>query len=455
LSLLQQQMWSLEITAPAPGFYNDSIRHRFDEPVDVPLLGEALQYVVDRHESLRTRFPTDATGPYQSILPSMTVDLAVTDLRGPAAGDRSRELGTLVSSEHQNPFDVARGPVFRARLFLLDGGGGDLSLTLHHLISDETSLSLLLADLLDAYRDLRAGEKPRDLDLGIQYADFAVWESRWFTNKRRVAQSDYWMNKLGGLAPFRALPYSEAEPAAVSAVDLSLAPDLEDFVLADDLRAGLVRLARACRTGLSVVCLAAVESLMTLSTGDVDTVVMTTYAGRDRPELQQVVGLFGGVGFLRTDLSGDPAFEVVLRRARASMLGLLENHHLPVVEVIEMLAAAGTDLDLQRVPVAFHFFHAAERWEPGTTVVARPPAGDGPADDPDAAAKPLDFRFYDDGHRLWCRLGYHAGCFEPGVIDVLIGDLRRLLEAVATDPLLRLSDLPVTPVPITPLPVAG
>jgi len=450
MSLLQQQIWSLEKSAPSPGFYNDSVHHRFVVPVDTAVLTDALAYVVDRHEALRTRFPTDAAGPYQSIRPALAVDLALTDLGGVRATDRPRELARLASQEHQAPFDVAGGPLLRARLFLLDNDTSELALTLHHLISDATSLSLLSTDVVDAYTALRAGRRPELAPLVIQYADFAVWQQKWFNEKREQAQRDYWASKLVGVTGARSLPYSSSgHGMAAPVVDLTVAPHIEGFLVADDLRARLVHLARVAKAGLSVVCLAAVEALMALSTGDTDTLVITSYSGRDRPELEPALGLFGGLGFLRTDLSGNPPFETVLRRARASMLGLLENHHLPIVTVIDMLATRGTNLELSSVPVAFHFFHASERWEPGVTVVARPPEGNGPLDSEDEAAKPLDFQFFDDGRHTWGRLGCHADCFEPGMIDTLLADLHRLLEAVSEDPLIRLSDLPVTVVEVT------
>ncbi len=444
MSLLQEQLWSLEECSPSPGFYNESIHHRFGEPVDAGALAGALMYVVDRHEALRTRFPNHGAGPYQSIRPSLPVELPITDLRSAAERERHRELLQLSSLEHHTPFDLAGGPLFRARLFLLDKASSELVLTLHHLICDATSLSLLMSDVVGATASLMAGETPDLPPLLIQYADYAVWERRWFTDNRERAQREWWMGKLGGVADRRALPYSRSGPeAAAPVVDLTVAPVARSFRVADDLRARLVELARASKTGLSVVCLAALQALMALSTGDTDTVVITTYSGRDRHELEPVVGVFGGFGFLRTDLSGNPPFEAVLRRARASMLGLLENHHLPILTVIELLRAAGMKLELMDVPVAFHFFHAAERWAPGVTVVATPPE-DGPLlDVQDQAAKPLDFRFFDDGRHTWGRLDFHASCFEAGAIDTLVADLFGVLAAVSENPLIRLCDLPV------------
>lgn len=449
MSLLQQQLWSLEAHAPSPGFYNENVHHRLANPVDTGALAGALAYVVDRHEALRTRFPTDGSGPYQSVRPSLAIDLPVADLRSLPAEPRRRELARLASLEHLTPFNVADGPLLRARLFLLDDATSELALTLHHLICDATSLSLLMSDVIDSYAALIAGRGPDLPRLLIQYADFAVWEQKWFTERRDRAQRDWWASKLGGVAETRSLPYSRANSGVAPVVDLNVTPDVKGFRMADDLRARLAELARGSKTGLSVVCLAAVEALMAVSTGDTDTLLMTTYSGRDRHELEPVLGLFGGFGLLRTDLSGDPPFEAVLRRARASMLGLLENHHLPILWVIDMLRAGGTNLRLAGIPVAFHFFHAAERWAPGVTVVATPPEDDAPLDVGDQAAKPLDIRFFDDGRHAWGRVDYHASCFEPGAIDTLLADLFRLLEAVCDDPLIRLSDLPVAAIEMT------
>ena len=448
LSLLQGQMWHFETTSPTPGFYNEAIRHRLSRPVDTGMLREALGATVARHEALRTRFPADAGGPYQSIVASLTPELEVADLRAVAAADRENALARLAQTEQRMPFDLEAGPPFRFRLFRLTDDISELMICLDHMIADDTSMSLLLGDVL-AHHDALAAGRPADLPaLGVQYADFAVWQRKWFTPEREQAQRSYWRAKLAGVPETRAVPYGTEGPP--DSVDLRVPPQVHCLLLDRGLRARLAALARATATSLSVVCTAAVESLIALSTGDTDTVVLTTFGGRFRPEVERVVGLFGGFGFIRTDLSGDPPVEVVLRRARASVLGLMENHHLPVLDVIDEVRASGTHLGMPSVPVGVHFFHAShDRWIPGTSVIARPPDRPGPKGESTEAGKPLDIRFFDDGEMLWAMVHHHSELFEPGAVVRFASDLERVLEAMAGDPLLRLSELPVAPLPAT------
>jgi hypothetical protein len=445
LSLIQEHMWALEQWAPVPGFYNEVLRHWFPGPVDRAALARALGVLVRRHESLRTTFPLHAGQPYQSIGPPFEVELPVTDIGHVLPAEQAQELHRLQAAEQEIPFDVSQGPLFRARLFELGAGASELCVVFDHLVSDATSAAILDSELDEAYGAIVHG---RELEVStdqVDYADFAVWQRQWMTEERLHEHYDFWRAALRGLPSERRVPYRREirDSAAAEGSDLVMPPAMHAFTVVPDVHAALRRTQRSSGFVLAV---AAVAALVARSTGEPDILLVTSVGGRDRAELEGVVGLFGGTTVLRVDLSGDPAFEVVLRRARASVLGVLEHQHLPFSRVFDAVARDGIHPALSRVPVAVHFFHAApERWAPGTSVVARPPAVDGPVELelPDAS-KPLEFRFYDDGTSLWCELFYHRDQYGPDTAARVVADVQALLAAAAGDPSLRLSELPMS-----------
>lgn len=449
LSLVQEQMWQLQRWAPEPGFYNEALRHRLPGSISPEAVRAALAALVHRHESLRTSFPTFGGQPYQSIAPDAEVDLEVTDLRRLGPEERAAELRRISDADTVRPFDTVSGPVFRARLFLLDHESSELCMVLDHLVADATSAAILAGELDAVLAASATGEEPALPHKALDYADFAVWQRRWMTAERLLAHERYWVELLRDMAPARPVPYlgGVMDPVAVDDAELVSAPMRYDFLLPGALVASL---RRRTRSSPLVLAAAATAALVARTTADPDTVLVTSVSGRDRAELDPVVGLFGGHSVLRVVLDGDPPFAVVVRRARAALRGVLEHQQVPLSRIAGAVRASGTVLAPIAIPVAVHLFHAAHRrWAPGTSVVARPPVRNGPVvpDGPEAS-KPLELRFYDDGASLWGSLLHHPDKYDDRLAATVVADVEAVLAAAAADPLVRLSRLPVSSVAV-------
>jgi non-ribosomal peptide synthetase component F len=181
-----------------------------------------------------------------------------------------------------------------------------------------------------------------------------------------------------------------------------------------------------------------------------DVVLSTTMSGRQRNELEGLIGMFAGVGRLRTDLSGDPSFEVVVGRARDTVLGLFEHQDVPFMKVRDVLFP---DFPKQgdyartaaAIPIELLYFHAAhDHWAPGSGVIERP-GSEKPVDDLffRGQLQAMSVTFVDDGSQMWGHFSYKLDFYDDATVERLASDLERLLAVVAADPGLRLSELPV------------
>ena len=442
LSLSQEQMWRLETTADPPGLYNVTALHRFSGPVDTEALRQALGHLVDRHETLRTSFHTEDGRPCQSVAPSAHVALAVSDLGDLPAAQAEPELERMIAQQDSEPFDLSTAPLLRAHLYCLPDGRSVLAATLDHLVCDGTSAYTFLSEVTAAYEALASGHDPELRPLAVQYSDFAAWQRRWLTDDRLQAQLEYWKRKLEGMPLGPAVPFDRVPDEPTRRI--SYRPFAIDRSRADALR----RLARDTRSTVFVVVVAAVQALFARFGGQTDVVLSTTLSGRQRAELEGLIGCFHGVGRIRTDLSGDPAFEEVMARARESVLGLFEHQDVPFMRVRQAVLPdfprGGVDL-LAAVPVELQYFHTAhDEWTPGAAVVERP----GPAPGPDelffrGQLHPLNVTFLDDGDQLWGQFSYKVDFFDHETVDRLAAGLDAVLGAVTESPGLRLSELPV------------
>ncbi|MDQ3353052.1 MAG: condensation domain-containing protein [Actinomycetota bacterium] len=451
LSLPQEQMWRLEAQASPRGLYNVTAQHRFVGHVDQEALRRSLAHLVARHEILRTSFPSESGQPWQSIEAEVEVDLAVTDLGGIRPDRRDHELARRVGEEDSRPFDLEVAPLMRAHAFLLDDEGAEVAVTFDHLVSDGTSAYVFLSELAAAYAAFSQQREPHLRPLAVQYADFALWQRRSLTSARLDAELAYWKGILTGMPLGPALPFDRV-PTTLNR-HIVCRPIFVDPGAYRRLQ-GEVRRGRA---SVFVACVAALQAVASRMGATTDVVLSTTLSGRNRPELEGVIGFFAGVGRIRTDLSGDPSLRDVLARARDRVLGLFEHQDVPFMRVRDALLpdfpTQVTAVELMAVlPIEIQYFHVAhDEWTPGVAVVERP----GPDKGPDqlyfrGQLPPLSVTFLDDGARLWAECNYKVDFYDEATIERLAAGIEATMKALADRPHLRLSELPVGDAPTPP-----
>ena len=213
-SFAQQRMWLLDRLLPTSVYIEPKV-YRLRGALRVEALQWALDELVERHESLRTRFGFEESGPVQVIAARLRVELAVEDLTGLAAGEREGEARRRAQEEAQTPFDLERAPLLRARLLRVHEQEHWLLLTLHHIITDGWSSGVLARELSELYGAHCRGEASGLPGLPVQYADYAVWQREWLQGEVLEQQLAYWKPALAGL-PALELPTDRPRPPMAS-----------------------------------------------------------------------------------------------------------------------------------------------------------------------------------------------------------------------------------------------
>ena len=203
LSFAQQRMWFMcQVLAENPA-YNVPWALRLRGDLGVAELERALQEIIRRHNSLRSRFALADGEPRAYAADAGSFRLDQVDLAGVPQRLRESELARQMARRTAAPFDLAHGELVRATLFRLDAREAALLLVSHHIVSDGWSNGILnreLASLYTAYREGRPSPLP---PLAIQYADFAAWQRQWLTDSELERQAAYWRDRLSGLEPLR------------------------------------------------------------------------------------------------------------------------------------------------------------------------------------------------------------------------------------------------------------
>ena len=329
LSFAQQRLWFLDQLEPDSPAYNFPVALKLDGDLDKPALKKAIDTLVLRHEGLRTTFPESNGEPVQSIAPDLTIKLEEIDL----VNESADTLHALLTDRSRQPFDLADGPLLRTSLIQLSENKHVLLLATHHIVSDGWSLQVLMHELATLYNGFRRpGSVPELAQLPVQYADFAAWQRSWFSGPELQRQLDFWRGQLSSAPTVLNLPTDWPRPNEQTYHGAG-----EIRWQSRELMDRLKTIARDQGCTLYMVLLAAFDALLSRYAGEDDIVVGTPIAGRNRTELEGLIGFFVNTLALRNDLSGDPTFAALLDRVRKTAVDAYAHQELPFEKLVEEL----------------------------------------------------------------------------------------------------------------------
>ncbi|HEU4558131.1 MAG TPA: amino acid adenylation domain-containing protein, partial [Longimicrobium sp.] len=410
---------------------NLPVARRLGGALDVAALERALGELVRRHEALRTVFTEVDGSPVQVIAPFGGFTLPVEELSELSAADREAAVTRRVGEEARRAFDLAAGPLFRAALLRLGEEEHVLLLSMHHIVSDGWSMGVLFRELSALYEAYREGRESPLAELPLQYADYARWQREQLEGEALDRQLSYWRERLAGAPALLELPADR--PRAVVQTYRGAAVPVE---LSAELLERLQALARSEGATLYMVLLGAFQVLLSKYAGSEDIVVGSPIAGRTRGEVEALIGFFLNTLVLRTDLSGDPSFRETLRRVREATLGAYANQEVPFERLVAELQPERSMSHSPLFQVMFTLQTAEGR---GDALAGLEVSAVGPPND--IAKFDLSLTFTPAAQGLRGNLMYSTDLFERGTAERLLGHLERVLEQVAADADVRLSQL--------------
>jgi amino acid adenylation domain-containing protein len=331
LSFAQQRLWFLDQFDPGSPHYNVPLPLAASGPLQIGLFVQAIREVARRHEVLRTVFQMVEGRPLQVVLSGARLRAPVVDLGGLREPDRQRESHRLLREEAQLPFDLSRGPLLRLHLLRRAAEDHVILFNMHHIVSDARSIAVLMNEVRLLYGAFASGAPSPLPELPIQYADYAAWQRRWLQGEALDEQLRFWQESLGGLRPLE-LPTDRPRPPRpqnpAGSVPLSLPRELA---------LALERLVHEERVTLFMILLAGFQTLLGRYSGQEDVAVGTPVAGRNRQEIENLIGFFVNLLVLRGDPTGSSSFRELLARVRQRTLSAYAHQDLPFERLVELL----------------------------------------------------------------------------------------------------------------------
>ena len=332
LSFAQQRLWFMEQLEPGNAAYNIPMGVKWLGPLNLTVFEKSVSEIVSRHETMRTTFANVGGEPVQVISPPAKVSLPVVDLIALPKTEHASEIDRARRTEVQTAFDLAKGPLWRAKLLRFAPEEHIVLFTLHHSISDGWSLNVLVREMVELYTAFSYG-RPSPLEpLPVQYADFAIWQREWLQGDTLNCELDYWAKQLRG-APTRLELPTDRPSTPKGHRDGAL----HSFTIPPDVALKLKEIARREEATLFMVLFAGFAALLSRYSGQEDVLIGTAIAGRQRAELEKLIGFFINTLVIRTDLKGNPSFRDLVGRVREAMLGAYAHQDVPFEKLVEEL----------------------------------------------------------------------------------------------------------------------
>jgi hypothetical protein len=432
LSYDQEWLWRLHRETPGLISWNVDAGSHVRGALDIPIFLAAFHELVRRHAAWRTTLPVVDGRPVQRVHAFLAPEVALIDVGALPAG-RREETGYRAIYDHtRNPFDLERGPLLRIALVRLAGREHLYLLTIHHAATDWITFQIFFTELMELYEALRAGRPSPLPPLPAQYPDYAVWERDWLQGEALEEEARFWRRELAGFPLALDLPADRPRPAVRSQRG-GLFPVEAGAGRTEGLRA----LARREGATMFMAVLAVLYALLWRLTGREKLVVGSNSANRARPELFPVAGFFLTTVPFAADLAGNPTFRELLARTRRTALSAYGHQGFPFSQLIEAL---GPEPDASRNPVVQVVLLILEGTSQGRSGdLEFTPVGlyDG------NSRWDLMFGLY-DYHDLGLvgPLEYNADIFDAHTVGRLVELFYRTIDAVTTDPELRLAELP-------------
>ncbi|CAJ9127637.1 non-ribosomal peptide synthetase [Burkholderia pseudomallei] len=418
LSLAQQRLWFLTQLEGVSEAYHMSGAVRLDGPLNREVLQRALNRIVMRHEALRTCFVREEGEPIQVIQPHADLTVSYHDLR---EAEQSEQRAKDLSQAHASaPFDLSRDLPVRVLLLQLADEAHVVQVVMHHIASDGWSVGVFLQELSALYGSFIAEQDDPLAPLPLQYADYAAWQRRWLASGQLEKQGAFWQTNLSGAPTLLELPTDRPRPPKQSHAGASV-----EVKLGAALSERVKRLSQRHGVTPYMTLLSSWAAVLGRLSGQEEVVIGSPVAGRNRTEVEALIGFFVNTLALRLDLSSEPTVGELLKRTKAQVLSAQAHQDLPFDQVVERVKPPRSTAHppLFQVMFVWQNMPAGELTIPGLTIRA--------VETPLQTAQfELTLSLQEAGDDIVGHLNYASALFDESTVRRYVTYWRRLLEGM-------------------------
>lgn len=435
MSFAQQRIWFIDKIGSNAAAYNIVSAIRIKGELRATELKKAINEVVKRHETLRTRFFSIDGRSFQVIVDQLEIDLDYLDSSGIPEVERNERIQTEAKEYTLEKFDLTKLPLVRFKLIKCEDNDFTLLMSMHHIISDEWSTNIFIKEVISFYEHFTDG-KPLELDeLPIQYSDYAVWQRQSFQKEGLEKHSQYWESKLSGEIPLLQLPTEQVRPPALTNTGETIRFDIES-ALSDKI----IQFSRVNSVTSYMTLLSGFKVLLHRLTKQNDICIGSPVAGRNRSETHGLIGFFTNMLALRDQIDGKESFLGCLDRVKQTTLEAYSNQELPFEKLVDLL---NIKRSLSHTPL----FQVVFTLQDASSEVINVNGLEFSRLDLETDTAKFDLCCFvcvdTNGEIAAIDVEYNSDIYNASIINQLIGQYKRLLDSCLDNPEQRVDMLPL------------
>lgn len=299
--------------------YNIPLAILFDGIIDIERLKNALKVIIKNQESLRTSFYISNNNIVQTI--NNIENIEIEKFQG-----YNLDNINLLYDKFVRPFDLSKAPLFRVGLCNISNNQTILLFDIHHIISDGTSLSILLKELSDSY------DNKKIEPLEIQYKDYAYWEKNKLESNDFLSQKEFFKSKLKDNLPILNLPLDFPRREVKSLKGNTISTTIKKNTYKE-----ILSFCNKLQITPYMFFLSSYFILLHKYSRQEDIIVGCPFANRNLPELKNIIGMFVNNIVIRCDISPNSSYLEFLNKLKSICLNIFENSDYPFDELVKDL----------------------------------------------------------------------------------------------------------------------
>jgi amino acid adenylation domain-containing protein len=333
LSYAQRRLWMLTQFKESSVAYNMPGVYVFEGELSLVSLDYAFAELINRHEILRTVFKENESGEIrQFILSGEEVKFSIENIDLRKKEDKNDKLKVAIHLDCVYPFDLAKEPCLKVKIYRTEDHKWIFSYVVHHIISDAWSMNILISELLQVYNASVRNNKYILPGLPMQYKDYAAWQKEQLSGVQLEKHRQFWLAQFKGEIPVLEMPLDNPRPPLqtfngeriIKSLDIKYFNALKVLCGEQD-------------STLYMGLLALVNTLLYKYTNQEDIIIGSPSAGREHVELENQIGFYINTLALRMQFKGTDSFTELLQKIKGVTLGVFEHQSYPFDVLIDDL----------------------------------------------------------------------------------------------------------------------
>ncbi|MCU0468155.1 MAG: amino acid adenylation domain-containing protein [Arcicella sp.] len=431
LSDAQKRLWILEQLGMVENAYHIVGAFYLSGSIDKNVLNEACLKLIERHESLRTRFISVDDTPMQQVLPMSDVIFNVNYQS--VNTNNEDDIAELIEKENSVLFDLKKGVLFRVNVIEINSQERILVYVIHHIISDGWSGTILTNEITVIYNSLLKNQKIALEPLKIQYKDYSEWQKNKLSSVWADDAKKYWNNTLAGAIPLLELTTDAPRPTLKSYYGGTVSNFLEKSTLEK-----VQKINNAQGTSMFIFFLGVVNLLLSKYSGQDEIIIGVPTSGRDSRELRNQIGYFVNVLPLKNKIDSSALFAEYLSKVKELILEAFNYQDYPINLIIDSLDLAWDSSRSPLFDVIFDYHNFSEN-----EIIALGDSTLKPFSfNPKRSKYDLEFIFTETQNGLIMNLNYNSDLFSIQSAERFLRHYKNLVESILENPTFNLSSLP-------------